>query len=154
MARHRKLNPNGVHLYGQYKKRAKRKGLVFDLTKDEFLNLTQSDCYICGSKPSQKYIQSYKRTSLRENPFTYNGIDRLDSKKGYSPGLVAACCGFCNMAKKEMSLNKFLQHVRKIYNFALLPAISSSMLTISSNEGEDTNETTEARSLGTGSHQG
>lgn len=121
MARHKFLNPNGIQLYAQYKKRSKRKGITFDITKEEFLTITQKCCYICNAPPSQKYVHSYKSASLARTPFMYNGLDRVDNKLGYQMGNVMACCGTCNHAKKAQSLNKFLQYIRRCYKVAIEP---------------------------------
>lgn len=39
--------------------------------------------------------------------FLYNGIDRVDSKKGYVAGNVVTCCRNCNQAKSDKSIDEF-----------------------------------------------
>jgi hypothetical protein len=65
-------------LYGRYKDSAKKRGLIFDLSKDIFKQLTKQDCFYCGKEPSQ--IVSQKGFYGK---YVYNGIDRVDNSLGY-----------------------------------------------------------------------
>jgi len=42
------------------------------------------------------------------------GIDRKDSRIGYTLENCQACCTFCNRFKSNLSQHTFLNHVRKI----------------------------------------
>ena len=46
--------------------------------------------------------------------FRYNGIDRVDSSKGYLPNNVVACCTTCNRMKLDHSRNEFITHLKSI----------------------------------------
>lgn len=89
--------------YGQYKRRAKRKNLVFELSEDEFKSLNESNCYYCGRAPSN--ICNYPGTN---GAHIYNGIDRVDNEGGYTVDNVVPCCGTCNYAKKETTVDEVL----------------------------------------------
>lgn len=89
-----------------YKKNASVTGREFSLTDEEFKRLAQSDCAYCGAKPA---MTGYN--------IICNGVDRIDSSRGYVTGNVVPCCTRCNIMKKNMSVDEFLGHIEKIYNF-------------------------------------
>ncbi len=101
-----------------YKYSAKKRKIDFNLTKREMKDLTQKKCYYCDSEPSS--VASGK--SLYGN-YVYNGIDRIDSNKGYEKDNCVACCSMCNMMKKDYSVDNFLKKVEKIYNKHLLGVV-------------------------------
>ena len=90
-----------------YKRRAKRRGYEYNLTENQFINLTQKDCYYCGAKPSN--INKKKNCN---GDYIYNGLDRVDNDKGYTMDNVVPCCRNCNRAKYKMTLQEF-QEKRK-----------------------------------------
>lgn len=53
--------------------------------------------------------------------FRWNGIDRIDSAKGYVEGNVVPCCKFCNEMKSDKSRDEFLQLIAAIYQHTLYP---------------------------------
>lgn len=99
-------------ILNRLKKRYIHKGLSSNLTVDETYNLVKQNCYYCGEKPSNLFI--YKQLYFKHN-FKYNGIDRVNSKKGYVKGNVIPSCKVCNNAKSDMSFNKFINKIKKIY---------------------------------------
>lgn len=113
--------PNGKGglnlLIGAYKKRAKEKDRPFSLTDDDFSRITKSNCHYCGKPPSQS-IKSKKGSA---EPYVYNGIDRVDSSKGYEVGNSVACCSVCNYMKQDLGIDEFLSHVAAIYRHAIPP---------------------------------
>ena len=100
----------------QYKQRAKRGDLLWELTKERFKEFITSDCVYCGSEP---IVGIYTRT-FHNGAIPMNGIDRLDSEKGYTEINCVSCCRICNFMKKELSYNKFIEHVAKIHNYIAL----------------------------------
>ncbi len=44
----------------------------------------------------------------------YNGVDRVDSLKGYVEGNVRSCCKECNVFKFALSEKDFLDGVARI----------------------------------------
>ena len=44
------------------------------------------------------------------------GIDRIDSSNGYILSNIVPCCEKCNIAKGEMSIDEFREHITKISN--------------------------------------
>lgn len=74
--------------YRSYKRRAERDGRYFELTEEQFNELTKKNCVYCDRPPSQKW-----------GLYTYNGLDRLDNLRGYSLDNIAPCCWECNRIK-------------------------------------------------------
>lgn len=105
-------------LYGDYKNRAENKGLEFTLDKEEFLKLTQQNCYYCGSIPKKDIS---KRIGMKDKQFKvkfiYNGIDRINSKEGYNNQNVVPCCYICNYAKRNLTLEEFNQWIKNLVEF-------------------------------------
>jgi hypothetical protein len=98
---------------GSYKRQAKARDLVFELDIETFRALTSSDCYYCGTPPSQVWCGS---TSARINGnYTYNGIDRVDNDRGYVDGNVRPCCGQCNRSKRDLTEAAFLAWLARAY---------------------------------------
>ncbi len=111
-------NPNAISLYRQYKKSARKRGLLFDLPYETFVDVTQHNCYLCGIPPSQVYVHDKAKKSYVNNPFTYNGVDRVNNDIGYVvTGALMACCGTCNMAKSKLDIETFLNYIKRAYKF-------------------------------------
>lgn len=102
-----------VNLYNSYRSNAKRRGLDFDLTKDEFHAVTQRPCSYCGQEPKQEH----RLTKSAHGFYTYSGIDRIDNATGYVAENSVPCCGQCNKAKGTMSETEFLAWVSKVSKF-------------------------------------
>jgi hypothetical protein len=98
----------------QYKSRAKRAGISFDLSDEEFFSLTQQNCHYCGIEP---YRTSVTKGFRGVGDFVYNGVDRVDSKLGYCVSNCVPCCRFCNMGKVDMPYDEFIAHLNQIVKF-------------------------------------
>ena len=85
--------------YNIYKKNAKRRNLDFQLTKEEFYDITSKPCHYCG------------------NFQNYNGIDRIDSDKGYYFENCVPCCEVCNKMKLDYSVEFWIKHIKQIINY-------------------------------------
>lgn len=90
-----------------YKSRAKRKKLVFNLSKEDFKFLTSQNCNYCGCSPKHSVNRPHSnpkyKNSLRFNgDYLYNGIDRKDSKLGYVLDNCVTCCRDCNTIKHDI----------------------------------------------------
>jgi hypothetical protein len=93
--------PNNIP-YNTYKRNTVRgRGLVFEITEAEYTILKHGSCYLCGSPSTEESL---------------NGIDRVDSNKGYVTNNVRSCCPPCNMMKLDHGLEEFVQHCGKITN--------------------------------------
>ena len=94
-----------------YKKHAKKRGLEWDLTEEQFKEIAQQDCYYCGVKPNN--IGKIPKT---HGEYTYNGIDRIDNNKGYTIDNIVPCCKRCNIAKNNSTLQKFQDWIKRVYD--------------------------------------
>lgn len=84
-----------VRYNAYYKQASKRRGYEFELTLDEFKNLTSQPCYLCGDNAG--------------------GIDRLDNSIGYKLENCRPCCETCNKMKWALDIETFEKQIVKIY---------------------------------------
>lgn len=85
--------------YRRYQKEAKRRGLVFELSPRVAAILFTDPCAYCGHTPA-------------------NGIDRINSKRGYILENCVSCCHRCNTMKMEHSYTDFMAHIMRIHRYA------------------------------------
>lgn len=95
----------------EYRRVASRRGLLWTIRTTDASRLLKEPCFYCGVKPYR--TRSHPQSRLYGD-FTYNGIDRVDNRKGYITGNVVACCPECNYAKHTMPVEDFLSHVMLI----------------------------------------
>ena len=79
-----------------YKCSAKDRGFIWDLTFEQFKTFWQKPCYYCGSE-----IKTI-------------GLDRIDNSKGYKIDNVVSCCMICNLMKRGLSKDIFVDYCKKI----------------------------------------
>lgn len=79
-----------------YKVNARRRGLTWALSRDQFQALVRGSCRYCGEAPAL-------------------GVDRKDNGQGYTPDNSVSCCSACNYAKRQMPAHDFLELVRRIF---------------------------------------
>jgi hypothetical protein len=96
-ARHnRRQRTQPAMRYTRTRLQARRRGLAFDLTYEQFLALWGQPCAYCGIE-----IDTI-------------GLDRVDNTAGYTPDNVLPCCSLCNRMKYTMGWDEFLRHIRRI----------------------------------------
>jgi hypothetical protein len=100
------------HLFLVYKRGAEKRNILFNLSKEEFKDLTGGNCHYCGQKPRQttgrsKYIKV-------NGEYVYNGIDRKDNNIGYLLSNCVTACKICNYAKHTLGYVEFLEWVAVI----------------------------------------
>lgn len=101
--------------------RSKNLNIPSDIEFDDFVKLSVDKCHYCGIKNSNT-IRDYNRTGIEKKFISdtilkYNGIDRIDSDKGYTKDNAVACCFQCNRAKSDMKQDDFYQLITRIYNY-------------------------------------
>lgn len=107
-------------IYKSYRASAEKRQLEFRLTWEEFALKLNENCWYCGSLPMNVCkvpASSYgakKDRKLGTVVVFYNGIDRKDNSIGYILDNVVACCGFCNNAKKDLSVDQFRDWVNRL----------------------------------------
>jgi hypothetical protein len=85
-----------------YRRGSRRRGIRWLLTQREFYKLVSCSCYWCGSEGG--------------------GVDRIDSKKGYSRENCVPCCKLCNVGKNDSPASVFVNwvlraadHIRRVH---------------------------------------
>lgn len=110
-----------VKVYNVYRQNAKRRELPFELSLEKFKEMVTQNCSYCGSEPYSRGQGNYRKDSSQESidhsKFTYSGVDRIDSDKGYIETNVVPCCKICNLAKHEMSQEQFKVWLNKACDF-------------------------------------
>lgn len=97
---------NGV--YNRYRSGARDRELLFTLEKDDFFKLIKQDCFYCGTQPNQV-------SKGGNGDYVYNGVDRIDSAKGYVIDNCVPCCKACNYGKRTMSQSQFYKWIQTVY---------------------------------------
>ena len=92
-------NHKGTSFEG-YKKRALDKNLDFIINQENYKNLTNGGCFICGKIANEEHT---------------NGIDRFDNKKGYVIDNVKSCCAECNYIKKDVQFDEIIDKFKLIH---------------------------------------
>ncbi len=107
--RYRRLSDAGVRRapslgmrYAQYRADARRRGLVFALTREQFAGYAGQPCHYCGGVGFAV------------------GLDRVDNLRGYEPDNLVPCCGTCNSWKLNLEEAAFKEHVRRLYEHFVL----------------------------------
>jgi len=86
--------------FAAYKRNAKRSNKAFNLSKKDFITLTNEKCYYCGECEKDKRLV---------------GIDRVNSNLGYSYKNCVPCCSICNKMKMSLLIEIFMDKINKIY---------------------------------------
>ncbi len=106
------------YLYIDKKKDAKKRKKAWALTIVEFISIIYQNCHYCGVNPSTTVNPTTGRgleaSRAQECFITYNGIDRVDSSKGYEIGNVVPCCEQCNRAKLDYTASKFIDWAKRL----------------------------------------
>lgn len=90
--------------YKNYKQGAKSRDLDFNLSKEEFDEITKMPCKYCGEY-SGVFLGVY-----------FCGIDRIDSNIGYVKDNVVPCCEICNRMKLDYKFDDWVNKMKKILN--------------------------------------
>lgn len=114
--------------YGRYKSGAKTRNIPFEITFRDFCEIVINSCSYCGKKDNlgEKYINSLKLQQKYANnkkiaaidPQLYGcGVDRINSKLGYTKTNIVSCCSRCNLGKLDLSKEQFLNWIKEVYEF-------------------------------------
>ncbi len=82
-------------LYGDYRYRARKHGVLFELPYGAFKIEIAWNCVYCGIAPA-------------------NGLDQVYASQGYVPGNTVACCWKCNRAKAVMTQAEFIDWLKRV----------------------------------------
>lgn len=113
--------------YSKYKDSARNRGLEFLLSFDEFFNIVIKNCRYCNAAPQDKTQMLFtirKKASLRVGKphlrdcdyfrCVVNGVDRVDSSRGYSVDNCVSCCEMCNSMKLDYEFETWILHMKKV----------------------------------------
>lgn len=98
-----------------YKVNAINRNLEWNLNSAQVKALFLSNCEYCGCEPRNFTRKWDKTVELK-----YNGIDRIDSSKGYNIDNVVPCCKNCNIGKRSFSKEEFLGWVERVYSHSIV----------------------------------
>ncbi len=100
-------------LYAIYRYKAenrRNKSIPFKISLSLFRYLILQPCFYCNKK-------WYSQSIYRGFVLTYNGIDRVDNSRGYTWDNTITCCGTCNNAKEQMTIETFRRWIKRVYYF-------------------------------------
>lgn len=107
--------------YSHMLRRNKGKGFDEAMSFEQFAELSKSPCKYCGVEHSKEIEDRLSETKSKKRLSDYvlkcNGIDRVDSLKGYTAENSVACCKFCNTAKNTMPESEFYKWVKMVYEY-------------------------------------
>jgi 5-methylcytosine-specific restriction endonuclease McrA len=90
-----------------YKRHSLNREHEWNLSLNDVRMLISMPCHYCGIVNSNK-----KTTKNFKEGFLYNGIDRVDNKKGYNISNCVPCCKQCNRAKGTLSKSEFITWIK------------------------------------------
>ena len=99
-------------VYSRYSGNAKKRGRVFEFSKEEFRDITSKPCHYCGVLPSK-----VSRDRFNTGSYTYNGIDRFDNSIGYTIENGVPCCEACNRAKLMMTASDYIKLCKRVAKY-------------------------------------
>jgi len=79
-----------------YKSCAKKRGIEFNLSFEDFMEYWQQPCSYCGDE-----IKTI-------------GIDRFYNNKGYTKDNILSCCAFCNRAKHACTPQEWTEWIQRL----------------------------------------
>jgi hypothetical protein len=102
-------------VYRNYLCSARKKGLSFDLSVEQFSVLTKENCVYCDAPPSN--VLAHIRRNDKASPYIYSGIDRVNNLIGYTTANSLPCCEICNKAKRNLTIEQFNEWLNRLVNF-------------------------------------
>ncbi len=102
----RQYNQEPKTIFRRYAAGARRRGLDFGLSYEQFMSFWQKPCHYCGM------------------PIKTIGLDRMDNEKGYVEGNVVSCCITHNRMKMGMTPMGFVMACAEVINHFRMSAIN------------------------------
>jgi len=111
----KKVHENNVKYHPKESSARTVWGTIYkEVSFENFFYLSQLNCFYCDGPPRTEknafWLGKREYSKLNGN-FSYNGLDRLDSSKGHTIDNVVTACLFCNIFKRERSLQEFYHHI-------------------------------------------
>jgi len=86
--------------YRRYHTGAYKRNIQFDLTIEQFGDMVTLPCHYCGSRDELEVV----------------GVDRVNNDTGYTIQNTVPCCEKCNIMKRDLTVDEFIDQIVKIYN--------------------------------------
>lgn len=102
-------------LYLSLPAKSRKYGGDTDISFEDFVSLSKSDCFYCG-KPPSNCAQSYGADPIYVK---YTGLDRINSSIHYLRSNVRPCCKQCNQAKSNYSEQEYCDFIKRSYEALL-----------------------------------
>lgn len=103
------------HLIRRHKKRFKTTPISFK----EYIMLVKGKCFYCGISSSMELEDrrcwTKSKGLISNTKVKINGVDRVDSKKGYVVKNCVTCCKHCNIAKNTFTEKQFKEWIKLVY---------------------------------------
>jgi len=118
--RYRYTRDDGDHIgrtiaYSTRVSDAKRRGLVWELSREKWSEIVAKPCLYCGAINSNRIKGRKRHDGIITNDFLYNGVDRYNNTIGYTEGNSVPCCKLCNRMKNDKTFEQFIDHVKSIF---------------------------------------
>jgi hypothetical protein len=95
-------------MYRKYKDRDRLRGGELSIPLEDFARLVSERCFYCNGIDTR---------AISKEKVRLNGLDRVDSSRGYSLDNVVPCCTKCNTMKWSLTRGAFISHIKKISSF-------------------------------------
>lgn len=116
------IGPQNV--FNHYKQASKKRNFEFSLNKEQLSEIIEKECFYCGKLKSNTFrVRSTKNADNRY--YSYNGIDRVDNEKGYIKENCVSCCNICNLMKRGLSFQQWIDHIKIILEYKQQTAASA-----------------------------
>lgn len=94
--------------------RSIKNNIKVSITSKDYELICSKNCYYCNEPP--KDTGKFKmRKYINTEELKLNGIDRINSKEGYTIENCVSCCTSCNYAKHTLTKQDFINKIIKIY---------------------------------------
>lgn len=115
----------------EYARGAKDRGLEWNLTLEQVQEIAIKNCTYCNAPPAKRetaarhYVRAFKGRETYNKDFrdskiiNVNGLDRIDSSKGYEVGNVNPCCRTCNRGKSDLGLSEWIQYLDALAEYRI-----------------------------------
>lgn len=104
--------------YASYKRNSSTEKRRFDMSEEEFQNITSLPCHYCAASAKEHSVRRKDGRSRSVykvmSGYFANGLDRVDSDVGYKNGNVVPCCSVCNSSKSDLSYGDFLKMCNRV----------------------------------------
>ncbi len=106
---------------------AKRRGIPWQISLEEFIAVVLCNCFWCDAPPSDIYNVAITKNGYTQRKFQsyltkhgwikHGGLDRIDTSSGYELRNVLPACKYCNFARNDRTVLEFQDWIYQVTNF-------------------------------------